>query len=56
MRTIARIVSWMALAATIVPALLFFADRLELAELKTWMLAGTIAWFAATPLWMDRKA
>ena len=55
MRLAAQIASWVALAGTIVPALLFFSDRLDLDHVKTWMLAATVLWFVATPLWMERK-
>lgn len=46
MKWIVRAVSFLALAGTILPALLFFADRLDLAAVKSWMLAATIVWFA----------
>jgi hypothetical protein len=54
MRSAARVVSWLALAATIVPPLLFFADRMALGDVKLWMTVATVVWFVATPLWMDR--
>jgi hypothetical protein len=54
MRALARLVSLVALVGTIVPPLLFFAGRIDLDSTKWWMLAATVAWFAATPLWMDR--
>jgi hypothetical protein len=50
----ARIVSWLALAGTLVPPLLFFADRMPLEAVHRIMLLATVAWFAATPFWMDR--
>jgi hypothetical protein len=55
MRALARLVSLVALVGTIVPPL-FFAGRIDLDATKGWMLAATVAWFVATPLWMDRKA
>jgi hypothetical protein len=55
MRTLARIISILSLAGTIMPALLFFAGRIDLAQVKFWMLIWTVAWFVATPIWMDRK-
>ena len=55
MRRAAQIASFVALAGTIVPALLFFADQMDLDRVKTWMLASTFLWFVATPLWMERK-
>lgn len=55
MRAFARLVSWLALAGTILPPLLFFVDRMDLDQAKLWMLVATVAWFAATPVWMDRE-
>jgi len=55
MRTLARIVSILSLARTIMPAVLFFAGRIDLDQVKSWMLVWTVAWFVATPLWMDRQ-
>jgi len=48
----ARLVSLVALVATIAPPLLFFTDHMGLDAMKLWMLAATIAWFASAPLWM----
>lgn len=55
MRLILQIVSWVALAGTILPSVLYLADRVTLAQSQNWLLAATIAWFIATPLWMGRK-
>jgi hypothetical protein len=54
-RTLAQLASWLALAASIVPALLFYVDRMTLRQVKLWMLVATVIWFVATPLWMERK-
>jgi hypothetical protein len=54
MSAIARLVSGLALVGTILPPLLFFADRMALDQVKWWMLVATIVWFVATPFWMDR--
>jgi hypothetical protein len=54
-RRIAQIVSWIALAATIVPALLYVGGGLALAPMKTWMFVATAVWFVSTPVWMGRK-
>ena len=56
MRRAAQVASGLALVGTILPAVLFFASRLDLDQVKAWMLAATVVWFVATPLWMDRKA
>lgn len=54
MRPILQVISGLALAATIVPPILFLAGRIDLAAAKWWMLAATVVWFAVTPLWMGR--
>ena len=54
MKRAARLVSLVALAGTILPPVLYFTGHVELDVMKVWMLAATIAWFAATPVWMDR--
>jgi hypothetical protein len=48
------LVSFVALAGTILPPVLYFTGHLELEAVKFGMLVATIAWFAATPVWMDR--
>jgi len=54
MKTVARIVSLAALVGTIAPAVLFFTGQMDLDTTKRWMLVAAVAWFAATPIWMDR--
>jgi hypothetical protein len=56
MKRIAQLISWIALVGTIVPALMFFADRLSLAAMQQWLLGTAVIWFVATPLWMEHKA
>lgn len=50
----ARVVSWLALAGAIVPALMFVKDQMTLDQMKLWMLVATVVWFATAPLWMER--
>lgn len=54
MKNVARLVSLVSLIGTILPPVLFFTGAMTLASTQTWMLGATIAWFVATPLWMDR--
>jgi hypothetical protein len=54
MKRTAQLVSLVALAGTILPPVLFFYGQMGLEPMKGWMLLATIAWFAATPIWMDR--
>ena len=56
MKRIAEIISWLALAGTLVPALLFFAGTLDLSQVKLSMAISMVTWFVATPLWMEHKA
>jgi hypothetical protein len=56
MKRIAQIISYLALVGTLLPAVLFFADKLELPSAKLWMLGAALVWFVATPLWMEHKA
>ena len=56
MKRFAHIISWLALASTLLPSCLFFADHLTLAATQRWMLIAAVVWFAATPFWMEHKA
>jgi hypothetical protein len=51
----AKLASFIALAATIVPSLLYFSGTMEHEMVKWIALLGTIVWFIATPLWMGRE-
>ena len=54
LKTTAQILSWIALAATVITPVVFLAGKLELDTMKLWLTVATIAWFAATPIWMER--
>lgn len=56
MKRITQLFSAVALVATLVPAGLFFADRLSLAAMQQWLLGATLLWFLVTPVWMEHKA
>jgi hypothetical protein len=53
-KTLAKVVSLLALVGTIAPPALFFMGHLDHDATKWWMLVATVAWFVATPFWMDR--
>ena len=55
MQTPAKLVSLVALAATIVPSLLYVAGMIGHEPVKWLALLGTIVWFIATPMWVGRK-
>lgn len=54
-KAILIILSFIALAMTVVPAFLVFANVISLQEHKHYMFAGTIIWFATAPFWMGKK-
>jgi hypothetical protein len=56
MRAVAQVISWIALAGTIVPPVLFFRGEATLDQVKLWMLAAAVVWFATAPIWTDRTA
>jgi len=51
-----RILSLVALLLTILPSLFYTAGMLTLDVVKWTALAGTLIWFAVTPLWMGRTS
>ena len=55
MHNATKLTSLIALAATIVPSLLYFSGTMDHAMVKWIALLGTIVWFIATPLWMGRE-
>ena len=56
MRMILQTISWIALAATVVPPLLFLTNAMGLDEVKLAMLVAAVVWFVVTPLWMGRQS
>ena len=54
MRTIAKALSFLALAGILVPPALYLAGSLPLPAVKVWMLVATALWFVTVPFWMGR--
>lgn len=52
MYSIAKPLGLLALAATILPPVLFMMKLMSLDLMKGIMLAATIVWFVTAPLWM----
>lgn len=50
-----KTISLVALAATILPSLMYLTGSATHDMVKWAALAGTIGWFAVTPLWMGQK-
>ena len=55
MRRVFQVLSWISLAATILPSVLFLSGDLSLERSKWILLLATIGWFVVTPLWMGRE-
>ena len=55
MRPILQVLSWTALAVTLALPVMYLAGGAPLEAVKTWLLAATVVWFVATPLWMGRR-
>ena len=55
MKRAAQLFSGLALAGTLVPPILFFADKLTLSQTQLCMGLGALLWFASAPLWMEHK-
>ena len=56
MRLILQIISWIALAVTVVPSILFFFGSMELDRVKWLLIYATVVWFVVTPFWMGHKS
>lgn len=56
MNSLAKLISLIALAVTVLPSVLYFMGNVDAEPMKWIALVGTIAWFIATPMWMGRKA
>ena len=55
MKTIAKVISFAALAGTLLPPMLFFSDKLSLSAAQVWMLVAAVVWFLSAPFWMEHK-
>ena len=56
MKLAASVVAWLALATLLMAPVAVFLDTISLDTCKHAMLAGTILWFAASPIAMKRRA
>jgi len=55
MSTILKIISFAALALTLVPAFLVLWGYIDPSLSKTLMLIGTIVWFGTASFWMNKS-
>ena len=56
MNSPAKLLSLIALAATVLPSLFYFSSAIGHDTTKTTTLIATLVWFATTPLWMGRPS
>jgi hypothetical protein len=52
MKKILKIISYLGLALTVVPALLVFGGTIELKSHYLLMAIGMVMWFSTAPFWM----
>jgi len=55
MRAFLLVVSGAALVVTIGAPILYLTNVLALGQMKLWMALSAVAWFVATPFWMERR-
>ncbi|ARN57848.1 hypothetical protein [Sedimentisphaera salicampi] len=55
MTVILKIISFSSLFMLIVPAVMFFAGRIELEQMKTVMFIATVLWFLTASPWMWKE-
>ena len=55
MKLIVKIVSFIGLGLSIIPAVLVFGEQLDPSTCKQLMFLGTVIWFVTAPTWMIRK-
>ncbi len=55
MKILLKVISYIGLALTVVPAFLVASGILTLDTHKLLMVIGMMLWFAASPFWMDKK-
>ncbi len=54
MKKLIAIISLVALALVIAPAVMYLSDSMDKSRIQMLMLAGTVLWFVSAPFWMGR--
>ena len=55
MKPLLQIISLIGLLLVLLPAILTFAGRMDFEQTKTWMVIGTVVWFASAIFWLGKK-
>jgi hypothetical protein len=54
-KIILKLLSFIGLGLTIIPAILVFSAEMDTDTCKQLMFLGTVLWFVTAPLWMNEK-
>jgi purine-cytosine permease-like protein len=54
-RSIVKLLSWVALAGIIAPAIMYLSGRIDLSSAQPIVLGSSVLWFVTVPLWMRHK-
>lgn len=50
-----KLISYAGLVLTAIPGALVFAGLLRFEQYTTWMLIGSVLWFATAPFWVGKE-
>jgi hypothetical protein len=56
MKILLKTGSFLGLALTIGPSLIFFTGDLELSQMKIYMGVGMVLWFVTAPFWINKSS
>lgn len=56
MKILLKTGSFLGLALTLVPSLIFFTGDLELSQMKGYMGIGMALWFVTAPFWINKSS
>lgn len=56
MKPVLKVASYLGLALSVIPGLLVFAGRIELATSKNLLIAGMLLWFLTAIFWIERTS
>ncbi|NQU82175.1 MAG: hypothetical protein HQ543_11710 [Bacteroidetes bacterium] len=54
MKFVLKIISYIGIGLTIIPSILFLMDKIELSQLKLYMLIGVFVWFGSAVFWVGK--
>ena len=54
MKLVLKIISYIGIGLTIIPSILFLMGKIELPQLKLYMLIGVFVWFGSAVFWVGK--